>query len=123
MSSPPFVAVPTFRCMWKAHRGTLHRFTARDLPDCNRGGANAFRHAHAGRIGVEIPYSQRQLRLRFRDNGKPSTRRSSTETGRTGTTACLAMQERARAVGGKLAVWSELDSGTEAGLTIPASIA
>jgi len=84
---------------------------------------NAFRHAHAGRIGVEIPYSQRQLRLRFRDNGKPSTRRSSTETGRTGTTACLAMHERARAVGGKLAVWSELDSGTEAGLTIPASIA
>jgi signal transduction histidine kinase len=33
------------------------------------------------------------------------------------------MHERARLVGGKLAVWSELDSGTEAELTIPASVA
>jgi hypothetical protein len=33
------------------------------------------------------------------------------------------MHERAKLVGGKLAVWSELDSGTDAELTIPASIA
>jgi hypothetical protein len=33
------------------------------------------------------------------------------------------MHERAKLVGGKLAVWSELNSGTEAELTIPASIA
>jgi hypothetical protein len=31
------------------------------------------------------------------------------------------MRERAKLMGGKLAVWSELDSGTEVELTIPAS--
>jgi signal transduction histidine kinase len=33
------------------------------------------------------------------------------------------MHERAKLVGGTLSVWSELDSGTEAELTIPASVA
>src|SRR5262249_15168132 len=31
---------------------------------------NAFQHAHARRIELEIRYDQRQLRLRIRDNGK-----------------------------------------------------
>src|SRR5260370_10202577 len=31
---------------------------------------NAFRHAEASRIEVEIQYGERQLRLRVRDNGK-----------------------------------------------------
>jgi signal transduction histidine kinase len=33
------------------------------------------------------------------------------------------MHERAKLVGGTLAVWSELESGTEAELTIPAAVA
>jgi len=33
------------------------------------------------------------------------------------------MQERAKSMGGTLAVWSEIDSGTEAELNIPASTA
>jgi hypothetical protein len=33
------------------------------------------------------------------------------------------MRERAQLVGGKLAVWSKLDSGTEVELSIPASTA
>jgi hypothetical protein len=32
------------------------------------------------------------------------------------------MHERAKLVGGKLAVWSEAGSGTEAELTIPAAV-
>jgi signal transduction histidine kinase len=31
------------------------------------------------------------------------------------------MRERAKLIGGKLTVWSELDSGTEVELSIPAS--
>jgi hypothetical protein len=31
------------------------------------------------------------------------------------------MRERAKLVGGKLAIWSQVDSGTEVELTIPAS--
>jgi hypothetical protein len=43
--------------------------------------------------------------------------------GRAGHFGLPGMHERAKLVGGKLAVWSKLESGTEAELTIPASVA
>ena len=43
--------------------------------------------------------------------------------GRDGHYGLHGMRERAKLVGGKLAVWSELDSGTEIELSIPASTA
>src|SRR6266566_2310296 len=84
---------------------------------------NAFRHAHARRIEVEIRYEQRRLRLRIRDNGKGIDPTVLNGGGRPGHYGLPGMHERAKLVGGKLAVWSELNSGTEAELTIPASIA
>jgi signal transduction histidine kinase/ligand-binding sensor domain-containing protein len=83
---------------------------------------NAFRHAHAKRIEVEIRYDPRQLRLRVRDDGKGIDRKV-LEGGRTGHHGLPGMHERAKLLGGKLAVWSELDSGTEAELTVPAALA
>jgi signal transduction histidine kinase len=84
---------------------------------------NAFRHARAKRIEVEIRYDPRQLRLRVRDNGKGMDPKVMSEGGRAGHHGLPGMRERAELVGGKLAIWSELDSGTEAELTIPAAIA
>jgi hypothetical protein len=84
---------------------------------------NAFQHAHAKRIEVEIRYDQRQLRLRVRDNGKGIDPKVLGEGGRVGHYGLPGMHERAKLVGGKLAVWSEVDSGTETELTISASIA
>jgi len=84
---------------------------------------NACRHAHAQRIEVEIRYDQRHLRLRVRDNGKGIDPKVLSEGGRAGHHGLPGMQERARLVGGKLVIWSELDSGTEAELTIPAAVA
>jgi signal transduction histidine kinase len=84
---------------------------------------NAFRHAQAGRIEVEIRYDQRQLRLLVRDNGKGIDPKVISGGGRAGHYGLAGMRERAKLVGGKLALWSELDSGTEAELTIPASVA
>ena len=43
------------------------------------------------------------------------------EEGRAGHYGLRGMRERAKLMGGKLAVWSELDSGTEVELRIPAS--
>jgi signal transduction histidine kinase len=43
------------------------------------------------------------------------------EDGRPGHYGLRGMRERAKLMGGKLAVWSELDSGTEVELRIPAS--
>jgi signal transduction histidine kinase len=84
---------------------------------------NAFRHAQAKRIEVEIHYDNRRFRLRVRDNGKGIDPKVLSEGGRTGHYGMPGMQERATLVGGKLAVWSEIDSGTQTELTIPASLA
>jgi signal transduction histidine kinase/ligand-binding sensor domain-containing protein len=84
---------------------------------------NAFRHANAKRIEVEIHYEARLLRLRVRDDGKGIDRQVLGAGGRGGHHGLPGMRERAELVGGKLAVWSELHSGTEIDLVIPAAIA
>jgi signal transduction histidine kinase len=58
-----------------------------------------------------------------RDNGKGIDPKILGEGGRPGHHGLPGMQERAKLVGGKLAVWSELNSGTKTELTIPASLA
>ena len=84
---------------------------------------NAFRHSHARRIEVEIHYEPRMLRLRIRDDGKGIDPQVLSAGGRGGHHGLPGMRERAELVGGKLAVWSELHSGTEIELTIPSAIA
>jgi hypothetical protein len=81
----------------------------------------ALRQAEAKRIEVEIRYDERQLRLRVRDDGKGIDPKHLEEAGRAGHYGLRGMRERAKLMGGKLAVWSELDSGTEVELRIPAS--
>ena len=97
-------------------RDEVHRITGEAL-------RNAFRHAQASRIEVEIHYDNTRFRLRVWDNGKGIDPKVLAEGGRTGHYGMPGMQERAKLVGGKLAIWSELDSGTETELTIPASLA
>jgi signal transduction histidine kinase/ligand-binding sensor domain-containing protein len=82
---------------------------------------NAFKHAQAQRIEVEIRYDERQLWLRVRDDGKGIDAKHLDEQGRAGHYGLRGMRERAKLMGGKLAVSSELDSGTEVELRIPAS--
>ena len=82
---------------------------------------NAFRHAGAKQIEVEIRYDERQLRLRVRDDGKGIDPKLLSDHGPEGHFGLRGMRERARLIGGKLTVWSELDSGTEVELTIPAN--
>jgi signal transduction histidine kinase len=84
---------------------------------------NAFLHAEASRIEVEIHYDEHQLRVRIRDDGKGIDPQIVTEKGRPGHWGLRGMHERAKRVGGNLGVWSKPDSGTEIELTIPASTA
>jgi signal transduction histidine kinase len=84
---------------------------------------NAFLHARARRIEVEIRYDERQLRLRVRDDGKGIDSKLLNEDGRPGHYGLRGMRERAKLVGGKLTVWSEPDAGTEVELSIPAATA
>jgi len=82
---------------------------------------NAFKHAQAQRIEVEIRYDERQLRLRVRDDGKGIDAKHLDGDGYAGHYGLRGMRERAKLMGGTLAVWSELDSGTEVELSIPGS--
>jgi signal transduction histidine kinase len=83
---------------------------------------NAFRHAQARNIEVDITYRGNSFRLRIRDDGKGIDPRILTE-GRAGHYGVPGMQERARRLGGKLDVWTGTGAGTEIELSIPTSIA
>ena len=82
---------------------------------------NAFRHAGAQAIEVEIRYDEKYFRLRVRDDGKGIGHEVLRGDGREGHYGLSGMKERAALVGGKLTIWSEANSGTEIELTIPAS--
>ena len=83
---------------------------------------NAFRHAGAGQIEVEIRYDNEQFRLRVRDNGKGIDPAILTRQGSEGHFGLRGMRERATLIGGNLDVWSEVGVGTEVEIRIPASI-
>ena len=83
---------------------------------------NAFRHASARRIEVDIRYDERRLRVRVRDDGR-GIQPAVLDGDRPGHFGLPGMRERAEAIGGHLAVWSEAGAGTEIELTIPAAAA
>ncbi len=84
--------------------------------------ANAFRHAKARSIEVELEYSSREFRVLIRDNGcgiDPAVLAS----GREGHWGLSGMRERAERIGARLRLWSRPASGTEVELSIPGKIA
>jgi signal transduction histidine kinase len=83
---------------------------------------NAFRHAHAAQVEVEIRYDDEQFRLRVRDDGKGIDPAVLARQGIEGHFGLRGMPERAALIGGKLAVWSEVGAGTEVDLRLPAHI-
>jgi signal transduction histidine kinase/ligand-binding sensor domain-containing protein len=84
---------------------------------------NAFRHAHAARVEVEIRYDTEQFRLRVRDDGQGIDPKVLADQERERHYGLRGMPERAALIGGKLAVWSEVGAGTEVELCLPARIA
>jgi signal transduction histidine kinase/ligand-binding sensor domain-containing protein len=84
---------------------------------------NAFQHSKARQIEAEIRYDGGRLRLRIRDDGEGIDPTILGGEGREGHYGLHGMRERAEVVGGKLTVWSNLNSGTEVELCIPAAAA
>ena len=76
---------------------------------------NAFRHAGASRIEVQLSYGEKSFELRVRDDGKGIDPKFLTDEGPAGHFGLRGMRERAQQIGGKLTVWSAPGSGTEAG--------
>jgi signal transduction histidine kinase/ligand-binding sensor domain-containing protein len=84
---------------------------------------NAFHHARANKIEVEIRYDPQELRLRFRDNGIGIDPKVLNEGALAGHWGLPGVRERAKLAGAQLDFWSETGAGTEVQLTIPASVA
>ncbi|HEX2454687.1 MAG TPA: triple tyrosine motif-containing protein, partial [Vicinamibacterales bacterium] len=94
-------------------RDEIYKITAEAL-------RNAYRHAHASRVEVEIRYDTQQFRLRVRDDGRGIAPRVLAGQGIDGHYGLRGMPERAALMGGKVAVWSEAGAGTEVELSLPA---
>jgi signal transduction histidine kinase len=84
---------------------------------------NAFAHAAAGHIEVEIRYDQEQVRVRIRDDGKGIDPKYLEDAGRPGHWGITGIRERAQRIEAQLAFWSEVGAGTEVELTVRGAVA
>jgi signal transduction histidine kinase len=83
---------------------------------------NAFRHAQANRIDLQLDYTPGQLRILVRDDGC-GIDTDVLESGRDGHWGLSGMRERARRIGARLKVMSRVGAGTEVELRVPGEIA
>jgi signal transduction histidine kinase len=84
--------------------------------------SNAFRHAHASEIEVELEYAASHLRVLIRDNGGGIDTQV-LRSGRERHWGLSGMKERTERIGGKLRVLSGAVAGTEVELSVPGQIA
>lgn len=84
---------------------------------------NAFHHARARKIEIEIRYDAQEFRIRFRDDGIGIDPKVLEEGARPGHWGLPGVRERAKAVGAQLDFWSEVGVGTEVQVTVSASVA
>jgi signal transduction histidine kinase len=84
---------------------------------------NAYRHAHAQRIETEVTFTDAELRVRVRDNGRGIDPQVLAHGQKPGHWGLPGMRERIEALGGHFDVWSEKNAGTEIELRVPADIA
>ena len=103
------------RLLRKAVRDEVYRIGREAL-------VNAFRHAGAMNIEVELEYTPRHLRVVVRDDGRgidPRVLRSERDKH----WGLLGMRERSERIGAKLRIWSRHAAGTEVELSVPGRIA
>ena len=123
-ADPANQAAPAFRVTVEGEPRDLHpilrdeiyRIAAEAL-------RNAFIHASARQVEVEIRYDNQQFRLRVRDDGKGIDSGVLSAQEREGHFGLPGMRERGKLIGGKLVIWSEAGAGTEVELRIPAATA
>ncbi|WP_263381216.1 sensor histidine kinase [Granulicella arctica] len=97
-------------------RDELYRITREAI-------ANAFHHAAAAKVEVEMIYGDQQFVLRVRDNGvgiDPKILRAGFREKHWGLPG---MRERAKTIGAELDLWSQLKAGTEWELRMPMNVA
>jgi signal transduction histidine kinase len=84
---------------------------------------NAYQHANARHIEVEVTFSEADLSIRVRDDGIGMDPQILARGQRAGHWGLPGMRERSESFGGRLYVWSETNAGTEVELRIAADVA
>jgi len=84
---------------------------------------NAFRHAQAQRVEVEIRYHDQQFRLRVRDDGRGMDATVLSGQAREGHFGLAGMRERATLAGARLVIWSTPGVGTELEISLAGNTA
>jgi len=103
------------RALHKTVRDEIYRIGREAL-------VNAFRHADARSIEVEIEYTAKRLRVVVRDDGHGIDARV-LQSGRAEHWGLLGMRERSDRIGAKLSIRSRRSAGTEVELSVPGRIA
>ena len=83
---------------------------------------NAFRHARAKTIEMELKYSSKRLCISVRDDGR-GIDPAILQSGRDGHWGLSGMRERAERIGARLHVMSSASAGTEVELLVPGHVA
>ena len=84
---------------------------------------NAYQHATARQIEIEVTFGDADLTIRVRDDGIGVDPQILARGQRPGHWGLPGMRERSESFGGHLHVWSEGNAGTEVELRIPAHVA
>ena len=84
---------------------------------------NAFRHARAQKIEVDICYSEAAMQLRIRDDGRGMSSDLLQPGVTLGHFGIIGMRERADRIHARLEIWSREAAGTEVSLRVPGHIA
>jgi signal transduction histidine kinase/ligand-binding sensor domain-containing protein len=84
---------------------------------------NAYAHAKAQMVEIEIAYEAEQFRLNIRDDGRGLAEDVLQKGSKPNHFGLQGMRERAKRSGGTLNVWSKDGAGTEIALKIPAKTA
>jgi signal transduction histidine kinase len=113
----------TFRLISEGRRRMLHPLLRDEIYRIGREAlTNAFRHARANNIDVELRYGSSQFRLLVRDDGC-GIESDVLLSGRDGHFGLSGMRERADRIGARLHVFSRASAGTDVEMSIPAGIA
>lgn len=112
-----------FRLVVEGKTRDLHPVIREEVYRISREAAiNAFRHAQATSIEVEIEYGPRKLDVTVRDNGRGIDEKL-LQTGREGHFGLSNMRERAEKIHAKLEVLSRPGAGTEVQMSVPGKVA
>ncbi|GGD11435.1 sensor histidine kinase [Aquisalinus flavus] len=113
-----------FRVDVEGHRRKLHPLVRAEIEMLGREAlTNAFKHAHAQKIAVEISYRPNEFRLRVIDDGVGMEQDVSSKEQIAGHFGLQGMRERAREMRASFTIHSKRGAGTEILVSCPATIA